>query len=191
MEKIKLPKLRKINLDRPKKKKILLLSDDIRFRSGIATMSREIIVQTAEHYDWVQLGAGVNHPDKNKIFDVSEEIDKAAGIDHSSVKIYAFDGYGNPQALREILERENPDAIMFFTDPRFWGWLFQMEHELRQRLPLIYYNIWDAPPTPIWNLPYYSSCDLIMNISRQTHALVHNVLDYGKSERLDISEQLN
>ena len=41
---IKLPKLKKINPDTSsKKKKILLLSDDLRMFSGIGTMSREFV----------------------------------------------------------------------------------------------------------------------------------------------------
>ena len=47
---------------------------------------------------------------------------------------------------------------------RFWEWLYQMEHEVRQNIPIFYYNIWDDLPYPMWNEPFYESCDLIMNI---------------------------
>ncbi len=40
----------------------------------------------------------------------------------------------------------------------------------------MYYNIWDDLPYPHWNEPFYESCDLIMNISRQTDNIVKNVL---------------
>ena len=53
------------------RKKILLLSDDMRLHSGIATMAREIVVQTAHHYNWVNLGGAMNHPDDKKAFDLS------------------------------------------------------------------------------------------------------------------------
>ena len=53
------------------KKKILLLSDDLRMHSGIATMSREIVLGTCHHYDWVQLGAAIKHPEQGKALDVS------------------------------------------------------------------------------------------------------------------------
>lgn len=182
MSEIKLPKLRKIRLDRPEKKKILLLSDDIRLHSGIATMAREFVTGTSHMFDWVQLGAAMKHPDHGKKFDVSEDVNEQAGIDHASVIIYAHDGYGNPNVLREIMTAEKPDAILFFTDPRFWGWLFQMEHEIRQQIPMMYYNIWDNTPAPHWNFACYASCDGIFNISRQTNALVETVLDYGGEE---------
>ena len=50
-----------------------------------------------------------------------------------------------------------------------------MEHELRQNIPIFYYNIWDDLPYPMWNEPFYESCDLIMNISKQTVNIVNNV----------------
>ena len=40
---MKLPKLQPVDINKPKKKKILLLSDDFRLPSGIGTISREII----------------------------------------------------------------------------------------------------------------------------------------------------
>jgi len=176
MQKIKLPTLKKIDPNKPKKKKILLLSDDLRLHSGIATMSKEFVMGTVDKYDWVQLGAAVKHPDEGKVFDVSNDVRKETGVNDASVKIYACSGYGNPQILQQIMNAEKPDAILHFTDPRFWGWLYQIEHSIRQDIPLMYYNIWDDLPYPHWNESAYESCDLIMNISRQTQNIVKNVL---------------
>lgn len=158
------------------KKKILLLSDDLRMYSGVSTVSREIILNTVKDFDWVQLGAAVVHPDQGKIMDISSDVKKQTGVDDAYVRIYCSSGYGNPEVLRELLYLERPDAIMHFTDPRFWGWLYQMEHELRQALPLIYYTIWDSTPFPKYNTPYYESCDLLMCISKQTHNIVKQLL---------------
>ena len=176
MNQIKLPKLRKIDPNAPKKKKILLLSDDLRMHSGIGTMSKEFVLGTVDKYDWVQLGAAIKHPDHGKAIDISADVRKETGIDSASVKIYPFNGYGNQQVLQEIISIEKPDVIIHFTDPRFWQWLYQMEHELRQHIPLMYYNIWDDLPYPHWNEPFYESCDALMNISRQTNNIVKNVL---------------
>ena len=57
-----------------KKKKILLLSDDLRMASGIATMSKELVLGTAHKYDWFQVGAAINHPEAGKVLDVSQDI---------------------------------------------------------------------------------------------------------------------
>jgi hypothetical protein len=38
-------------LDQKDRKTILLLSDDIRTHSGVGTMSREIVINTAHHFN--------------------------------------------------------------------------------------------------------------------------------------------
>ena len=183
MSQIKLPKLKKIDPNKPKKKKILLLSDDLRMHSGIGHMSKEFVLGTVDKYDWVQLGAAIKHPEHGKIMDISEDVQKETGVKDAFVKIYPHTGYGNPQVLNEILNMEKPDAILHFTDPRFWQWLYNIEHEVRQKMPLMYYNIWDDLPYPHWNEPFYESCDLLMNISRQTQNIVKNVLQkFPKSD---------
>jgi len=176
MNQIKLPKLRKIDPNKPKKKKILLLSDDLRMHSGIGTMSREFVMNSLDKYDWVQLGAAIKHPDAGKVIDISAEAAKDTGVNDAYLKIYPHNGYGNAQILNQIISIEKPDAILHFTDPRFWQWLYDIEHEIRQYIPLMYYNIWDDLPYPHWNEPFYESCDLLMNISRQTNNIVKNVL---------------
>ena len=168
-----LPKLKKVS--EVKKKKILLFSDDLRMSSGVGTMSREIVMGTLDEFDWVQVGGAIKHPDKGKVIDMDKSAREETGVEDASLKVYPVDGYGDPKILRNLLEIEKPDAIMIYTDPRFWIWLFQMEHEIRQDIPIFYYNIWDDLPYPMWNEPYYESCDLIMNISKQTHNIVKNV----------------
>ena len=62
------------------RKKILLICDDIRVTSGVATVGKEIVLHTSHRYNWFNLGAAMNHPDKGKIIDISEETKKLAGI---------------------------------------------------------------------------------------------------------------
>ena len=158
------------------KKKILLLSDDLRMSSGVGTMSREFVLGTLKHYDWVQVGGAIKHPDEGKVIDMNESVRKDSGVEDAYLKIYPTSGYGNPDMIRQIIQVEGGvDAILHYTDPRFWGWLYQMEHELRRTTPIFYYNIWDDLPYPRWNEPFYESCDLIMNISKQTVNIVDNV----------------
>jgi glycosyltransferase involved in cell wall biosynthesis len=165
------------------KKKILLLSDDMRLTSGIATVSRDMVIGTAREFDWVQVGAAINHPDKGKVLDLSEDLRKNQGIEDAYVRIYCNDGYGDPFLIRRLIDEEKPDAILHFTDPRFWGWLYDMEHEIRQKIPLMYLNIWDGAglvgdtaTDPMWNKEAYASCDLLMAISKQTYGLNHRIL---------------
>ena len=49
------------------KKKILLLADDLRMSSGIANMSKQLVMGSLNEYDWVQIGAAVKHPEEGKI----------------------------------------------------------------------------------------------------------------------------
>ena len=64
---------------------------------------------------------------------------------------------------------------MHFTDPRFWQWLYNIEHEIRQNIPIMYYNIWDDLPFPHWNENAYESCDALMAISKQTYNINNHV----------------
>jgi glycosyltransferase involved in cell wall biosynthesis len=155
-------------IPKDQRKKILLLCDDIRMTSGISTMAREIVLGTAHKYNWANLGAALNHPEAGKHLDICQDTNKIAGITDSSVFIYPFSGYGTPEMVRQLLDIEKPDAIMMFTDPRYWIWLFQMENEIRKKIPIVYLNIWDDLPAPLYNRPYYESCDALMSISKQT-----------------------
>ena len=130
--------MKKGYIPRDRRKKILLLSDDICTYSGVGCQSRNIVLNTAHHFNWVNLGGAVKHPDKGKGFDLSQEINEVMGLTDSSVKVLASDGYGDPHTLRSIINQENPDAIMHFTDPRYWIWLYQMENEIRQNIPMIF-----------------------------------------------------
>ena len=147
-----------------KKKKILLLSDDLRMNSGIATMSRELVLGTVHHYDWVQIAGAIKHPESGKIVDLNQATNQMLNRTDSYVKLYPVDGYGDSMILRQLLEIEKPDAIFLITDPRYFVWLFAIENEIRKTTPIIYLNIWDDYPAPIYNKPYYEACDLLMGI---------------------------
>tara|TARA_R110000824_G_scaffold240681_3_gene429321 strand:+ start:2372 stop:3730 length:1359 start_codon:yes stop_codon:yes gene_type:complete len=157
------------------KKKILLMSDDLRMHSGVATVSKDIVFETLNEYDWVQIGGAIKHPEKGKIVDMSQGLD-AFGIKDGYLKIYPVDGYGNEDLLREVMEIEKPDAILHYTDPRFWIWFYNMEAEIRRDIPIFYYNIWDDLPDPQYNINYYKSSDLLMGISKQTYGINKRLL---------------
>jgi hypothetical protein len=153
---------------RDQRKKILFLCDDIRMTSGISTIARELVIGTSHRFNWINIGGAIQHPDAGKRLDISEDTNKIMGIPDSSVYIYPINGYGSPELIRQMMDIEKPDAIMFFTDPRYWTWLFQMENEIRKKVPMIYLNIWDDLPAPLYNKSYYESCDTLMAISKQT-----------------------
>ena len=175
--------MKKGYIPKDQRKTILLLADDIRTHSGVGGQSRNIVLNTAHRYNWVNLGGAVKHPEHGKSFDISHDINERTGLTDSSVKIIAHNGYGNPQSLRMILEHHKIDGIVHFTDPRYWVWLYQMENEIRQQMPMIFYTIWDDLPYPMYNREFYRSDDMLLCISKQTKNLVENVLrDYPKED---------
>jgi glycosyltransferase involved in cell wall biosynthesis len=163
-------------IPKDQRKKILLLSDDIRTHSGVGCQSRNIVLNTAHHYNWVNIGGAVKHPDKGKGFDISKDVNEHTGINDADVKVIASDGYGDPHLLRQVISQEKPDAILHFTDPRYWIWLYKMENEIRQNIPMVFYTIWDDLPYPMYNKNYYRSDDMLLCISKQTKNIVENVI---------------
>ena len=152
-------------IPKDKRKKILLICDDIRVHSGVATVAKEIVLHTCQHFNWVQIAGAIKHPDKGKKFDLSPDTNKEMGLQDSSVFLYPTDGYGNQDLVRQMIKIEKPDAIFIITDPRYFSWLFQMEGEIRKQIPIIYLNIWDDYPAPLYNKAFYESCYALLGIS--------------------------
>lgn len=169
------------------KPRILLLSDDLRMNSGIATMSRQLVLDTVHMYDWVQIAGAITHPDKGKIFDLSQATNQMKNLTDAYVKLYPTDGYGNEQLLFSIIAQEQPHAILHFTDPRFWGWLYALEKQIRAKIPLTYLNIWDDIPYPMYNRAFYESCDALFSISKQTMNINRQVL--GKDNTYFLTDE--
>ena len=81
------------------RKKIILLCDDLRMHSGIATMAREFVTGLAGKYNWVQMAGSVTHPEKGKIMNLDQATNQVAGIDDAYVRLYPVDGYGDANLL--------------------------------------------------------------------------------------------
>ena len=155
-------------LPQNERKKILLICDDLRVHSGVATVAREMVLNTAQHFNWVQIAGSINHPEKGKRLDLSQDTNTNTGLTDASVVMYPVDGYGDPNFVRQLIKIEKPDAIFLITDPRYFMWLFQIENEIRKKIPIIYLNIWDDYPAPMYNRPFYEACDALLGISKQT-----------------------
>lgn len=167
------------------RKKILFIGDDIRFFSGIATISRELVLGTSHVFNYACIGGAIDHPDKNKRMDLSESTNEIAGISDSSVVLYPTNGYGTADLIRQLISIEKPDLLVFITDPRYYEWLFRIEQEIRKTIPMVYINIWDCEPAPLYNKNYYRSCDTLLAISKQTKILNEVVLgEYAKEKTI-------
>ena len=154
---------------------ILLLSDDLRMTSGVGNMSREFVMGTLHRFNWVQIGGAIQHPDEGQNIDMNEDVQERTGIEDADLKIHPVSGYGNQEIVRALVSHYRPQGFMIYTDPRFWEWFFSMEKEIRAMGPVMYYNIWDDLPYPMWNQRYYESVDALFNISKQTVNIVRQV----------------
>jgi len=152
----------------PKKKKVLVLSDHPMSPSGVGTQTKYMIetLLATGRYSFFCLGGAVKHENYNPV--VTEQW----GDDWV---IYPVDGYGTPEMIRSVIRKERPDVLWFMTDPRFYGWLWEIEDEIRPLVPMVYYHVWDNYPYPHYNKPHYLSCDVIATISKVTDDLVRTV----------------
>ena len=150
------------------KKKILVLSDHPLSPSGVGTQTKYMIeaLLKTERYQFVCLGGAVKHNDytPSKV--------EPWGDDW---RIFPVDGYGNQEMVRSILQKERPDVLWFMTDPRFYGWLWEIENEIRANVPMVYYHVWDNFPAPKFNADFYNSTDVVACISKVTHAILQEV----------------
>jgi glycosyltransferase involved in cell wall biosynthesis len=143
------------------KKKILLLSDHPLSTSGVGTQARWLIhglVDTGR-YTFRCLGAALKHSS----YETSQ-----SGPD---IIIKPIDGFGDVTLMRQLVAMERPDAVMLFTDPRFFPHIWFAEDEIHQVCPIVYWHLWDNGPAPIFNDYVYESCDLVNCINYPTYEM--------------------
>ncbi len=148
--------------------KILTLSDHPLSPSGVGTQTKyfcESLLKTGR-YSIISLGGAIKHNNYNHI--------KVEPYEDDWV-IVPVDGYGNQEMIRSIIRTEKVDLVWFMTDPRFWGWLWEIENEIRPLCPMVYHHVWDNYPYPYFNRNYYLSNDHVVNISKLTHDIVKTV----------------
>jgi glycosyltransferase involved in cell wall biosynthesis len=151
-----------------KKKKILVLSDHPLSPSGVGTQTKymiEALLKTGR-YQFLCLGGAVKHQNYEP-----QQVEPWM----EDWRIFPIDGYGNHEIIRSIMQKERPDMLWFMTDPRFFGWLWEIENEIRVNMPMVYYHVWDNFPDPVFNDRYYRSTDEVVCISKVTHEILKNV----------------
>ena len=153
-----------------KKIKLLTISDHPLSPSGVGTQTKymiEALLKTGR-YQVVSLGGAVKHQ--------NYEPQKIEPWNEDWIVI-PIDGYGTAESIRTILKSQKPDILWFMTDPRFYEWLWAMDNEIRNSVPMVYYHVWDNHPAPVFNRGFYESNDLIVSISKVTHDIVSEVTD--------------
>ena len=150
------------------KKKILVISDHPLAPSGVGTQTKYVIEALLEtgKYKFICFGGAMKHRNYEPL---------KVGQYGDDWVIYPVDGYGNQEMVRSAIFNQKPDMIWFMTDPRFYGWLWDMENEIRSHVPMVYYHVWDNYPYPSFNKNSYESTDVIASISKVTYDIVNNV----------------
>jgi len=144
------------------KKTILMLSDHPLSTSGVGTQSRWLInglVNTGK-YSFKCFGGAVQHDNYDSV------------VVNPDFIIKPTNGFGDKNLLRKTLAQLRPDALMLFTDPRFFIWAWEMADEINQICPIAYWHLWDNPPWPDYNSVLYESTDLINCINYPTYEMV-------------------
>ena len=148
--------------------KIFTISDHPLSPSGVGTQTRYVIeamLKTGK-YEFVSFGGAIKH-DQHQPQKTEEWGEQWI--------IWPVDGYGTPDMVRAMIHQQKPDILWFMTDPRFYGWLWEIENEIRAHVPMVYYHVWDNYPYPKFNAPWYKSNDHVACISKLTHDVVQNV----------------
>ena len=151
-----------------KKIKIFTISDMPLSPSGVGIQTKNVIeslLRTGK-FQVITFGGAIKHPKHDPI--KTEEW----GDDWV---IFPVDGFGNPDMVRSVIRNHRPDLLWFMTDPRFFGWLWEIEDEIRSQIPMVYYHVWDNFPAPMYNAKFYNSTDVICAISKVTDAIVKKV----------------
>jgi len=157
------------------RKKILVLSDHPLVPSGVGIQTKLLIegLLRTERYKFVCMGGAITHPDERPQMVAPEEFGEGNWL------IYPVKGHGTKNELRSFLDKERPDALLLVTDPRFFGWVWEMEDEIRAICPISYWHVWDNDPSPDYNNIFYNSTDAIGCISRKTYGILQD-LKYPK-----------
>jgi len=148
--------------------KVLVLSDHALSTSGVGTQTRHLISGLLEKNKWSfrQFGAALKHNDYKTIV-VNEDF-----------IIKPIDGFGSPDVIRVTLATEQPDLLLIFTDPRFFTWLFDIEDEIHQMCPIVWWHVWDNYPYPEFNNAFYDATDKLNCHSHMTYTMIK---DHGRN----------
>ena len=149
-------------MENDKKFKVVILSDHALSTSGVGTQTRHLVEGLLKKGCWSfrQFGAALKHADYRTV------------VVNDDFIIKPIDGFGNPELIRVTLATEKPDLIFIFTDPRFFIWLFEMEDEIHQMCPIVWWHVWDNYPYPKFNDALYEATDLINCHSHMTYSMI-------------------
>ena len=150
------------------KHKILMISDHPLSTSGVGVQARFLIhgLLSTGRYSFKCFGAALKHDNLDQV------------TVNPDFVIKPINGFGDKMLIRQAIMQERPDALLLFTDPRFFIHVWEIEDEIHQVCPIVYNHLWDNPPTPVFNQVLYESTDLINCINHPTYVMVKELLPH-------------
>ena len=129
--------------------------------SGVGTQLKNIcetLLKTGR-YQFICLGGAMAHDKYDPQTITGDE------WDDGDFRVFPVDGYGSPEMIRSILWTEKPDVLLFMTDPRFYGWLWQIENEVSKVTHDIVNNV--SPNTENHYVPHAVQADVFKKLPKQ------------------------
>lgn len=131
--------------------KIVLLSDALLVESGFACQARQVLLGLREKgHEVVTIGEAINWQSSDPQYSPD------------GIKIYPCRHFGSWPLFRKVMAEEQPDVFIAFSEVRQLQTLAMLEHDIRKHCPLIHWHLWDNPPFPWFNLPFYESFDRVV-----------------------------
>jgi glycosyltransferase involved in cell wall biosynthesis len=151
-----------------KKITVLTISDHPLLPSGVGTQTKYVIeaLLNSGKFNVISLGGAIKHMDYNP-----KSVEGFPGF----WEIYPVDGYGNANIINQFIRDRKPDILYFMTDPRFYEWLWAIDDQVRDKIPMVYYHVWDNYPYPKYNKRFYDGNDVVATISKVTSDIVKTV----------------
>jgi len=151
-----------------KKITVMTISDHPLLPSGVGTQTKYMIeaLLNSGKFNVISLGGAVKHQDYTP-----KSVDGYPGV----WEIFPVDSYGDQRIVKQFVQERKPDILYFMTDPRFYEWLWAIDDTIRQKVPMVYYHVWDNYPYPVYNKRFYDSNDVIATISKVTSDIVRTV----------------
>jgi len=151
-----------------KKITVLTISDHPLLPSGVGTQTKYVIeaLLNSGNFNIISLGGAIRHEDYTP-----KKVNGFPGF----WEIFPVDGYGTPEIVNQFIKERKPDILYFMTDPRFYEWLWSVDDQIRDKVPMVYYHVWDNYPYPKYNKRFYDSNDFIASISKVTSDIVQTV----------------
>lgn len=154
---------------------VLMVSDNVVSTTGVGNQSAEIAKALFNKgYGVYQIGVGAMQPNLKFLytFPTGEQ-----------VTIFTEQVYDNIEAITSIIVEHNIKALILVTDPSRFIQVWNNSRVIRNRVPIIYWNLWDTnllpdkdSERPHYNKWIYESCDALPCISQQSENFVKQIL---------------